>query len=629
MPIQRTIFGRPVTLQMPPRRFQALIVLALVIVFSISFYGPPTKETYHEVADVVKHPQAHVPDMANLPDVPKVLFGPAAHKPPAQPNSTSTSAYRAIEWISDFKWHNPFSSEVAYDENRAVLPPTRERPPIFTYYDAPAKQSKVVAKAENALILAWRRSWWAQGFKPVVLSSADAVKHPLYRLVQGMKLDGKTELEIMRWLAWGQMGGGVLTNWLALPMAEWENPMLSFLRRAEYPKLSRIQTLNNGVFFGDRAAVEAALKKMVKNDLLKNVTANKDKIADLPKKEGGAVVNLLDPKDIAVDKKADGIAYYTMETIASKYATVNDKLTNATQAEGLELLVDLVNSHLHLTFQEHHPDGLAVAKPLPDHTTALVLEAIGLARRLVQCPATPMPKSCPPNRSHCKTCDHNKMLKLQLTPEFVNSTKMFTIGTVPHPYTMTSLHYTRDTLDANFLRTTAQPDLWVKELTKKSIGKDRTESFRVVRFKELVAAVPVHSLWLTAEHIVKDDIDWILGFTLPRVPSPTKEPSAASHDSELILFPLPDKPKPLKEHQEKEDIWVGKESARMDKARDALKSKDKRMKTVVEEVEQWNQADTEAWKFARAYAARRRMERKKWEAEEKSWAGTEKKAGFA
>jgi hypothetical protein len=106
--------------------------------------------------------------------------------------------------------------------------------------------------------------------------------------------------------------------------------MLSFLRRAEYPKLSRVQTLNNGVFFGERAAVDAALKKVVNNELLKNVTANSEKIAQLSRKEGGAVVNLLAAADIAVDKKADGIAYYTTETISSKYNTVNDKLTNTT-----------------------------------------------------------------------------------------------------------------------------------------------------------------------------------------------------------------------------------------------------------------------------------------------------------
>lgn len=631
MPIQRTIFGRPVTLQMPPARFQAIIVLVIFIIVNVSFYGPPKREnlpTYEEVAEAVKHPQAHLPDIGDLhvPAIPKP-FGPAAHKPPAQPNSTTTSSYRAIEWITDFKWRNPFSNAIAYDENRAVLPPLRERPPIYTYYDAPGKQPKAISEAEQRLILAWRRAWWAQGFKPQVLSRAEAQKHPLYELFQRMKLDAKAETEIARWLAWGHMSGGVLVNWLAFPMAEYDNAMLSFLRRAEYPKLSRVQTLNNGVFFGDKATVEAALKKVMNNELLKNVTANNEKITQLARKEGGAVVNLLTPADVQVDKKANGIAYYTSETISSKYGTVNEKLTNATQAEGLVLLATLINSHLHLTFQELYPEGVAITKPLPEHTTALMFEAGQIGRNLTQCPTSPMPKSCPPNRPKCTPCDANKFMKLQEFPEFVNTTKFFTIGTVPHPYTMTSLHYTRDTIDADFLRTIAARDLWVKELTKKSIGEKNTDEFRLVQFKELVAAAPAHTLWLTAERVTQHDLDWIFGFDLPQTASSTKEPSSPSDDSQLIIFPRPGPPKAIKGQETPDDQWIKKEEIRLGKARDALKSKDKRMKTVVDEVEKWNLADTEAWKFARAYSARRRMERKVWEEEEGKFAGSEKKAG--
>ena len=38
-------------------------------------------------------------------------------------------------------------------------------------------------------------------------------------------------------------------------------------------------------------------------------------------------------------------------------------------------------------------------------------------------------------------------------------------------------------------------------------------------------------------------------------------------------------------------------------------------------IEAWNLADTEAWRFARAYLARQSVERKKWEAEERGYAG--------
>jgi hypothetical protein len=641
MPAQQMLFGRPVRLQMPPRRFQALLVLVVFIVVNLSFFGTPKRDdlpTYGQVADAVKHP--HVPDAIKHPHVPDALkhphvelpsvpnpFGSRPHRPPTPPNSTAASSYRAIEWLNDFKWRNPFSNLVALDENRAVLPPLRERPPIYTYYDAPAKQSKAVARAEQMLILAWRRAWWAQGFKPQVLSRAEAENHALYRLVQRMKLDARAELEIMRWLAWGHMGGGVLANWLALPMADYENPMLSFLRRAEYPNLSRVQGLNNGVFFGEASAVENALATVVKHQLLMNLTANGDTIAKLAKEEGGVVVNLLAKADITVDKKANGIAYYTAETISTKYGTVHDKLTNTTQAEELDLLASLINSHLHLTFQELHPEGVALVKPLPEHTTALMYEATDLGRNLTQCPASPMPKSCPPNRPKCTPCNAKKLMKLQETPEFVNTTKFFTIGTIPHPYTITSLHYQRDEIDTKWLRSNATRNLWIQELTKKSTGKEKSEEYRLVQFKELVAAASGHTLWLTAERVTHKDLDWFFGFALPETASPTDEPTSPSEKSELILFSRPGLPKPIEGQTKPDEIWIKKEESRLNKARDALKSKDKRMIETVEAVESWNLADTEAWKFARAYSARRRMERKKWEEDEQKYSGSEKKAG--
>lgn len=213
-------------------------------------------------------------------------------------------------------------------------------------------------------------------------------------------------------------------------------------------------------------------------------------------------------------------------------------------------------------------------------------------------------------------------------PEFVNTTKLFTIGTVPHPYTLTSLHYTQDTIQPNFLRTIAVRDQWIKELTKKSIPRAKTESFRLVQFKELVAAAPAHTLWLTAERVTQHDLDWIFGFDLPRIASLDKEPSSPSRESELIIFPRPDPPKDPQGKERPEMEFIKKEEIRLGKARDALKSKDKRMKTIVNDVEQWNLADTEAWKFSRAYSARRRMERKKWEEDERKFAGSERKAGI-
>ena len=206
------------------------------------------------------------------------------------------------------------------------------------------------------------------------------------------------------------------------------------------------------------------------------------------KKTNGAVVNLLSDKDIAIDAKANGIAYYSIDAITSIYQPVAAKLSNTTsQVEGLDMLADLINSHLHLTFQETFPDGVAVVKPLPEHTTALMGESISIARNLTQCPSTPLPKSCPPNRANCKPCDPKKPIDLGLSSSFKNTATIFQIGTVPHPYTINLLHYTRDTLDENFLRRIAARDQWLLATTREILGDHTTSEERIVHFKDIVA----------------------------------------------------------------------------------------------------------------------------------------------
>ncbi|KAF1951101.1 hypothetical protein CC80DRAFT_528618 [Byssothecium circinans] len=629
----------PFRLGLLPRRFQFLLAIALLFLITIFTLGPPSPAsvpTVEQVKDAVKNPhlpKVSVPDVS-LPSVADVLnsVGQPAHKkpPPKQANSTAASSYRAIEWLSDFKWRNPFSSGVTMDENRALLPPLKIRPSIYTYYDPKPKQDKHVKEAEHRLVLAWRRAWWAQGFRPQVLSRREAMNHPQYQLVQRLKLAPSVETEIMRWLAWGALDGGVLTNWLALPMANHDNRMLAFLRRGEYPALSRVNTLHNGVFFGEGAAVNDAIKKAVNNKLFQDATANSDKIAKLAKQEGGLVVNLLDQEDIAIDNKASGIAYYSSYALsnnyAGKYRSVSEKMTSTTSVEGLELLASLINSHLHLTFQENYPEGLAVVKPLPEHTTALTDEAIDIARNLTQCPASPMPKSCPPNRLTCKPCDPTKTQRVKLIETLQNSTKQYTVGTVPHPYTLTSLHYTRDTIDPQFTRKNPR-DIWINEVTK-DIFVDHSEKYRVVNFKELVAAPesPHHSLWLTAERVTQADLDWIFGFSLPKT-SYSKVKPLHSHLADVTLFPRPGMPPPLSTVEVPEERWIIKEEERLKKARETLKSKDPHVVSIVQAVEAWNAVDTEAWKFTRAFSARRRMERMKWEEEEGKFAGSEKNAG--
>jgi hypothetical protein len=122
-------------------------------------------------------------------------------------------------------------------------------------------------------------------------------------------------------------------------------------------------------------------------------------------------------------------------------------------------------------------------------------------------------------------------------------------------------------------------------------------------------------------------LDWVFGFNLPQLASLNNDPSSPSEESELIIFPRPGEPSPIEGVEVPDDKWIMKEEERLKKAREVLKSKDKDLQGVVAAVEQWNMADTEAWRFSRAFSARRRQERKKWEEEEKKYAGSEKKSG--
>lgn len=621
-----------------PRRFQYLLAGVVLFLITILTLGPPSPSSVpslEQVKEAAKNPHLpKVPDVS-LPSIEEVMnIGKPAHKGPTkQANNTVASEYRVIKWINDFKWRDTFSKTTPTEES-TVLPPLQNRPHIYSFYDSRGKKDKALKEAENKLILAWRRAWWAQGFKPQVLSRVEALHNPQHELVQRMKLDPKAEYEMMRWLAWGQVGGGILTDWLALPMADHDNAMLSFLRRGEYPILSRIGELHDGVFYGEGAAVDAALKKAVNNPLLVNFTANSDKISALAKQDGGLVANLLDKDEVAVDTQKNGIALYSHRIMSKKYGgkarAVVEKMTNSTSPAGLDLLANFINSHLHLTFQESYPDGITIVKPLPEHTTALMYETMDIARNLTQCPASPMPKSCPPNRQNCKPCDPAHAMKMQIQPALQNSTTEYTIGTVPHPYTLTSLHYSQDSLNAEFIRKeTKGRNLWITAVTEKSSAKGHSEDYRLVDFKTLVAArdsAASHSLWLTAERVEQTDLDWIFGFQLPQISYSKAEPDQAS-SPDLTLSPRPGNPAPIPDVKVPEERLIKDEEERLKKSRTVLKSKDDALRKIVAMTESWNMADTEAWNFARAFAARRRMERLKWEEQEKKFAGSEKKAG--
>ncbi|MCJ1270561.1 hypothetical protein MMC22_010458 [Lobaria immixta] len=519
------------------------------------------------------------------------VFRPTAHQPPVQPNSTSGEA----KWYNDWKWHNPFSSSITQDDTRSVLPPLRTRPPIYAFYDGDSDKNEATKSAEAKLLLIWRRAWWAQGFKPVILGRAEGLKNPLYEVLQGASMEKSLETDFVRWLAWGTMGTGILANWLALPMGAYDDNLLSYLRRGEYPKLTRYEGLGVGLFSGNKAGINAAVAKALKTRKLPTLKS---------------ILDAIPPSEFTVDSKPEAIAFYESSSIGDLYKPLVTTLSEDKPA-GLRDLARLITSHLHLSFLNTFPAGITVLTPYESSTSLLSFPAKLIAQSLAACPPSPIPASCPPNQPRCIPCLTTPIATANLHS---NVSNIFTIGTIPHPYTLTSLLASTQDLTIRYIRRDTDRDRWLSAVTEKTLGKEIGGPSRIVTFKETVASEwgTARGLWMTEDGSPsRRDLEWRMGFALGNsskslssdIPTTMTSPSAS-----------------------KNEIMLAEKSTRLQKEliASSLEIVNKGKGPVIgirDAVEAWNMADTEAWRFVRAFAAREVMERRKWEDEERSYAG--------
>jgi len=536
--------------------------------------------------------------MPNLPKLanpfsggPSILTNPfrqPAHPPPRQKNDT----YGEASWWADWKWLVPFSSTLTLDEDRLLLPPLRERPPIYCYYDTTIKKEAEAKAAESELLLTWRRAWWAKGFKPVILGAAEAMNNPLYEKLQRIEMDQSLKIDVMRWLAWENMGGGLMAQYTLLPMGAYDDPLLVFLRRGDYPNLTTWTDINNGLFAGPKIAVTEAVKNVM--------SAPGEKLRESKDFLSAAPDGTFQP-----DSVPKALAYYDLNTVEKKYTKVGDLLASD-RAAGLSALAKLINAHLHTTWQNVFQDGIAVLKPKPDHTTHLVSDAWELAQALSSCLDSPIQVSCPPNMPKCSPCDPSKETNVKLTtPEhYHNSSGLFTIGTVPHPYTLAMLDNVQESLTIRWIRREMRKrDPWVTSITTELLGTEVGSARRVMRFKEAVVGefATSHCLWLTAEKEPPSDLPWRFGFQIPHF----------NHTSSG----RPQPPFGASKHTPTQSELETEKGLLM-KAVKIGGSKEPETVDVRMAMEAWNLADIEAWKFARAWLARSTVERMEWEKEE-------------
>jgi len=564
---------------MYPRRLLSLVILAVfvIVLLFVTTLGttPSSPVRVPTVADLSQG----VKQVLALPKLPDLYtpFGPTAHKPPEQADSSDGGT----KWYSDLKWLNPFSSETTLDDERALLPPLPKRQPIYTWYHPSTEPSQ--AEAESALLLTWRRAWYAKGFRPVVIGQPEAAKHPLFERVRKLKLDPKLEEDVYRWLAFGHMDGGILASWLAFPMTNVDDPVLAFLSRGRFYPLLKFRELAGGLVCGEGHKVNAAIVDFLDSSELDNARTLFDAISTESWQN--------------VDAE-NAIAYYDID---SSYEEVRQE-AEISRASGLNMLNLLITAHLHTTWQAGFPDGIAVLKPHPERMTAVMEASLRLACDLISCPISPIPSSCPPNIPNCTPCVSSiSTLPLSTPPTFENSTGRFTIGCVPHPYTFTTVKHNRETIDVPFIRRETDRDSWLTATTAALLGDVLGGPQRLVLFKEAVASpfAVAHSLWVTAERAEAMQPEWLFGFNLQRAGrlSPTR-------DSKAFVPSI---------------AQLAKERMLLELARETLQSG--QQQPLIDSVAAWNLADFEAWRFVQAFAVRRRTEREKWETEEKRFAG--------
>jgi hypothetical protein len=212
-------------------------------------------------------------------------------------------------------------------------------------------------------------------------------------------------------------------------------------------------------------------------------------------------------------------------------------------------------------------------------------------------------------------------LKITTPDVYRNTSDLYTIGTVPHPFTTALMSSLKDESEINitWIRREAKRDPWLTTITAELLGTGMSGAPRVVKFKDAVASQygTAHSLWITAEKDMPEDLDWYFGFTIPR--------NATSKGESETPVPGPERrPKPKLEPQNGKvatEEQIEREKELLERAVEFGKARTPEEEKVRKAIEAWSLADTEAWRFARAFLERNRVERLKWEEEERKYAG--------
>ncbi|PQK12945.1 hypothetical protein BB8028_0003g15600 [Beauveria bassiana] len=577
-----------------PRLTTRRLTILLVAVSISSFLFVTLLTSAVPSSPSLSHPERKTSTEPRVPDAAAKNAQQPVTPPSQPPPRQSDDTYARSSWLADPRaLSQVFSSEVTIDNSRVLLPILEIRQPIYCYYDALDKTSAAENDTDTELLLMWRRAWWARGFRPLILGPDEAKSNPLYSKLETLNVRAELKNELLRWLAWDTMDGGLLSQPVLFPMGT-DYEFLPSLRRGQYNILSRAGNMSSALFWGSREQVHAAVQTAMDS-------ANLDSASSL--------LDILTADVIREQETPPVLAFYNATTIAKKYPKL--ALDKNKHRFG-SLRNELINAHLQSSWQNSYALGIDVIKPFPEHMNTMVRNATDLANALASCPPTPLAGSCPPNIPKCGPCGATTPLVINTPKTFMNESNVFTIGMVPHPWTRTALANMQNGFNASIIHEDVR-DSWLSSVTEGLVGSHRSRYSQVLQFKKSVSGdtADTRSLWFTVEDPFPTELDWYFGFSIPQKiidDGRSESPVPSDHINDKDRPDLAFGPKATTELDRERELVV------LERARDVVAlpraTTDTRRRAS---LEAWHMADTEAWRFARATHDRRTLERKQWE----------------
>lgn len=276
----RLVVSRPVLLIL--RRLAIIFIPALAIFFFLQSLWSLSSSTASEVSKPValQHPLGPKVDHLNAAvhgnDV--VEFKAAAREALMNSINSQQRLIPAVDQGHTYRlekplgpWREQYITRNYQEKTQKLLsvgsssaiPHAHTRCPIYTYfgYEDPSTMSKssfpedsinlyankAVAgvnqhfyDSELGILEAWKRAWYAMGFKPTILTKADAEKHPYYSKYVNVSTSSihhtsSVHSILTKYLSWTAVGAGLLSDYRVFPATRnYDNEVFAKLRECNF-----------------------------------------------------------------------------------------------------------------------------------------------------------------------------------------------------------------------------------------------------------------------------------------------------------------------------------------------------------------------------------------------------------